>query len=188
MADQPAGVPPGDEATFRTLFEAVYDELLCFVERRTHQLAAEDVVAEVFLTAWRRLDDIPRDLDQARAWLFTVAHHALRNRRRSDHRQQAVALRILREAGTAQPVAEPDDVAGRVDLNRAWQQLSHDDQLVIALTALDGLTGPQAAKVLGISTTAFSLRLMRARRRLRKHYTRGVAAAPVAATNPGAFR
>ncbi|KUL21429.1 RNA polymerase [Actinoplanes awajinensis subsp. mycoplanecinus] len=189
VADQRGEVPLDDEATFRTLFEAAYDDLLGFVERRTHQLAAEDIVAEVFLTAWRRLDDVPRDLDQARAWLFTVAHHTLRNRRRSDHRQQAVALRILREPGAADSIAEPADVASRIDLNRAWEQLNHDDQQVIALTVLDGLTGPQAATVLGISSTAFSLRLLRARRRLRKHYSGGIAAAsPSITTNPGAIR
>ena len=110
VAGRTAGVPPGDEATFRALFEGAYDDLLGFVERRTHRLAAEDVVAEVFLTAWRRLDDVPADPGQARAWLFTVAHHALRNRRRSDHRQQAVALRILREPDAQ--ASEPD-VAGR---------------------------------------------------------------------------
>ncbi|AEV87845.1 RNA polymerase [Actinoplanes sp. SE50] len=187
VAERRAETPRDDEATFRALFEATYDDLLCFVERRTHQLAAEDVVAEVFLTAWRRLDDIPGDLDPARAWLFTVAHHVLRNRRRSDHRQHALALRILREPGGPDPVAEAVDIAGRVDLNRAWEQLSQDDQQVIALIALDGLTGPQAARVLGISTTAFSLRLMRARRRLRRHYT-GVAAAAAPTSDSGVNR
>ncbi len=181
---------PGAEAAFRDLFHAAYDDLLCFVERRTQQPAAEDVVAEVFLTAWRRFDDVPRELDQARAWLFTVAHHTLRNRRRSDHRQQAVALRILREPGGADAVAAPADVAGRIDLNRAWERLSADDQEVIALTVIDGLTGPQAAKVLGISGTAFSLRLLRARRRLRRHLAGTPAAtrrtSSSAATNPGA--
>jgi RNA polymerase sigma-70 factor (ECF subfamily) len=76
--------------------------------------------------------------------LFTVAQHALRNRRRSDHRQQAVALRVLPEPGGAEIIAEPEDVAGRIDLSRAWDRLGHDDQQAIALTALDGLTGPQA--------------------------------------------
>ena len=178
-ADPPTGAEPAAEAAFRALFEAAYDDLLLFVERRTHALAAEDVVAEVFLTAWRRLDDVPPDLGQARAWLFTVAHHLLRNSRRSDHRQQAVALRILREPGAAESGAPPDDVAARIDLTRAWARLSPGDQQVLTLTVFEDLTGPQAARVLGISATAFSLRLLRARRRLRKHLT----AVP---TEPGA--
>jgi RNA polymerase sigma-70 factor (ECF subfamily) len=156
------------EAAFRELFEAAYDDLLCFVERRTHLAAADDVVAEAFLIAWRRLDDVPDTLDEARAWLFTVAHNLLRNRRRSDQRQQSLALRILREPDDTGG-AEADAVATRVDLARAWQRLTPADQEVLTLTAIEDLTGPQAAHVLGISRPAFSLRLLRARRRLRQH-------------------
>jgi RNA polymerase sigma-70 factor (ECF subfamily) len=157
-----------DEAAFRELFRATYDDLLCFVERRVHLAAADDVVAEVFTTAWRRFADIPVAHDEARAWLFTVAHNMLRNRHRGDNRQQSLALRILREPET-NAGAEADGVAARIDLVRAWQRLSPDDQQVLTLTVFEELTGPQAARVLGISRPAFSLRLLRARRRLRHH-------------------
>ncbi|GID32533.1 RNA polymerase sigma factor [Paractinoplanes brasiliensis] len=153
---------------FRELYRATYDDLLVFVERRVHLAVADDVVAEVFLTAWRRFADIPAAHDQARAWLFTVAHNVLRNRYRSDDRQQGLALRVVREPAT-HPGPEADGVAARVDLVRAWQRLSRDDQQVITLTAFEGLTGRQAAQVLGITRPAFSLRLLRARHRLRQH-------------------
>lgn len=156
------------EAAFRELYQATYDDLRCFVERRVHLAVADDVVAEVFLTAWRRFADVPVPRDEARAWLFTVAHNMLRNRHRSENRQQSLALRILREPGTTAG-AEADGVAARVDLVRAWQRLSADDQQVLTLTVFEGLTEPQAARVLGISRPAFSLRLLRARRRLRRH-------------------
>ncbi|MEV6492508.1 sigma-70 family RNA polymerase sigma factor, partial [Actinoplanes sp. NPDC051633] len=155
------------EAAFRELFRATYDDLLCFVERRAHLAVADDVVAEVFLTAWRRFDHVPAERGEARAWLFTVAHNVLRNRQRSETRQQSLALRIQREPATTS--AEADGVAARVDLVRAWQRLSVDDQQALTLTVFEGLTGPQAAGLLGISRPAFSLRLLRARRRLRHH-------------------
>ncbi|BCJ43467.1 DNA-directed RNA polymerase sigma-70 factor [Actinoplanes ianthinogenes] len=159
--------PPADvEAAFRELFEAAYDDLLCFVERRTHLAVADDVVAEVFLTAWRRFDDVPASLSDARAWLFTAAYNVLRNRQRSDQRQQSLALRILREPG-APGHAEDDAVVARVDLARAWNRLPLKDQEALTLTVFEGLTGAQAATLLNISRPAFSLRLIRARRRLR---------------------
>ena len=158
------------EAAFRELFMAAYDDLLCFVERRTHLAVADDVVSETFLVAWRRLDDVPESLDEARAWLFTVAHHLLRNRQRSEQRQQRVALRILRERDPAG--GDADAVAAHVDLARAWRRLSPADQEALTLTAIEDLTGHQAAHVLVISRTAFSLRLLRARRRLRQHLRR----------------
>ncbi|WIM93505.1 sigma-70 family RNA polymerase sigma factor [Actinoplanes oblitus] len=158
--------PPADtEAAYRELFEAAYDDLLCFVERRLHPAVADDVVAEVFLTAWRRFDDVPRPLDEARAWLFTTAHNMLRNRLRSDQRQQNLTLRILREPEHPGRL-EADAVAARVDLRRAWDRLPGKDQEALTLTVFEGLTGAQAARLLNISRPAFSLRLLRARRRL----------------------
>ena len=61
----------------------------------------------------------------------------------------------------------------RVDLAAAWPRLSPVHQEAIALAVLDGLTGPEAALVLGISPTAFRLRLSRARRSLRRHLEPG---------------
>jgi RNA polymerase sigma-70 factor, ECF subfamily len=178
------------EAAFRELYEVAYDDLLLFVERRTQLAVVDDVVAETFLTAWRRLDDVPDSLDEARAWLFTVAHNTLRNRWRSDQRQQKLALRILREPGTSGTIDE-EAIAAQVDLARAWQRLSRADQEVLTLTAIEDLTGPQAAHVLGISRPAFSLRLLRARRRLRQHLLHRPQAdaaacpSPAHATEPG---
>jgi len=51
-----------DEATarFDRLYRACYQDLLGFALRRTSQpAAAADVVADVFLVAWRRINEIP---------------------------------------------------------------------------------------------------------------------------------
>jgi RNA polymerase sigma-70 factor, ECF subfamily len=162
-----------DEAVFRSIFEATYEDLLRFVERRVHPLAAEDVVAEVFLIAWRRLSDVPVAPEEARAWLFAVAQRTLANQRRGDARRLSLQVRIGQQS-FPETLSEDHSaaVAARVDLAQAWSQLSPSDQEVLTLTGLDQLTGPQAAQVLGISPTAFSLRLLRARRRLRLHLNR----------------
>ena len=162
-----------DEERFETLFRGVYEDLMCFLERRIHPVAAEDVVSEVFLVAWRRLQEVPTEHDQARAWLFGVAHRTLANQRRGDARRQQLASRV----GAVLPASarehdESEQVISQVDLARAWCLLSPTDQEVLTLTALDGLTNAQTATVLGISTTAVSVRLMRARRRLCLHMNR----------------
>jgi RNA polymerase sigma-70 factor (ECF subfamily) len=58
---------PEREQRFRELYDAAYVDLLRFVRRRVHPTHAEDVVGEVMLVAWRRLDDVPDDLSAARA-------------------------------------------------------------------------------------------------------------------------
>ncbi|GAB7036325.1 sigma-70 family RNA polymerase sigma factor [Catenuloplanes niger] len=112
----------------------------------------------------------------------------MRNSRRSDHRQQSLALRILREPDTVART-ESDRVAARLDLVQAWRHLSPDDQQVLTLTVFEDLTGSQAAKVLGITRATFSVRLMRARRRLRRHLDQaGPIPTPSTAPNAAAGR
>jgi hypothetical protein len=67
---------------------------LRFVERRVHPSQAEDIAAEVFLVLWRRLDDVPADREDARAWVFGVARRILMARMRGEQRRQALAVRI----------------------------------------------------------------------------------------------
>lgn len=158
------------EDRFRQLYDATYVDLLLFVRRRVHHTHAEDVVGEVMLVAWRRLEDAPLDLSKARAWLFGVARKTLQNARRRDERQDAVAVRLAQfHAGESDPGEHPDLVAHRVDLAAAWPRLSAAHQEAIALTALDGLSATEASVVLGVSPTAFRMRLARARRALRRH-------------------
>jgi RNA polymerase sigma-70 factor (ECF subfamily) len=52
------------------------------------------------------------------------------------------------------------------ELTRAFATLSESDQELLRLIAWDGLGRPEAARVLGIGLTVFSVRLHRARRRL----------------------
>lgn len=160
--------------SFRSLHLRTYADLLRFVERRIPPGEAEDVVSTVFLTAWRRFDDLPAD---ARPWLFAVARRTMANQTRGWLRRQALDVRLV---SPAEP-AYGDDAAGaaaRIDLERAWRGLRPGDREVLALVAFDGLTADQAATVLGCRRSTFAMRLGRARERLR------AALEPTAATRP----
>lgn len=160
---------PGSEAVFTSLYEAIYPDLLRFVRRRAHPDHSEDVVAEAFLVAWRRIDELPDHPEDARAWLFGIARNALLNAHRGVERRRALGVR-LREV-PAGPLTDQDAdlVVRRVDLTRAWSRLSEAYQEALSLSVLEELRAPQAAAVLGISPVAFRLRLSRARRALRRH-------------------
>ena len=112
--------PREREQRFRDIYDAVYVDLLRFARRRVHPSHAEDVVGDVMLVAWRRLDDVPADLSAARAWLFGVARKTLQNTRRRDDRQDAVAVRLAEvRHGLADAGHHPDLVAHRVDIAAA---------------------------------------------------------------------
>jgi len=156
---------------FRIVFAATYDDVVRFVQRRSDHDHAEDVAAEAFATAWRRVGELPVTHDEARAWLFGIARRTLLNHVRGQSRQHAVAVRIA-DTSTQDPASWWDDLDGataRIDFVRAWRRLSPSHQEVLALTGWDGLTTAQAAAALGISPVAVRLRLSRARRVLRSH-------------------
>jgi RNA polymerase sigma-70 factor, ECF subfamily len=152
---------------FEALYDEAYAELLRFAQRRTDREHAEDVVAEAFLVVWRRLDELPRDRADARAWLFGIARRVLLNANRGAERRRALGVQLADAAALAPPAA--DDVAARVDLGRAWRRLSDVHQEALALLVFEGLDSARAATVLGISPVAFRLRVSRARRALRVH-------------------
>jgi len=129
-----------------------------FVRRRS-DVDVDDVVQQVFVTAWRRLEDVP---EQPRAWLLTVARNALLNQNRANQRRVALAVRL---AGMTPPAGEAAD-GDPAELKQAWIQLSEAEREVLALIGWDGLSGAAAAQVLGISRPAFAMRLGRARRHL----------------------
>ncbi|GII80221.1 DNA-directed RNA polymerase sigma-70 factor [Sphaerisporangium rufum] len=173
--------PPGRERRFTDLFTATYPAVLRFAERRVQPSHAEDIVSEVFMVAWRRLDDVPAGPDDARAWLFGIARLTLLASIRGERKRQALAVRISEDptAGGPDGALEPDLVARRVDLARAWSRLPAVHQEALALTVWDGLDAPRAAQVLGISPVAYRLRLSRARKALRAH-ARALPEAPAA--------
>lgn len=153
----------------RSLFEQSSARLFAYASRHVDPGAAQDVVSEVFLVAWRRIDDIPED---ALPWLLVVARNTIGNRRRGIARQQRLADELvnLQRSSTATPGA--DEVAiERREMLAALLELSGSEREAVLLTAWDGLTVVQAAHVAGCSRRAFELRLNRARNRLRRLLT-----------------
>ncbi|WP_067466643.1 RNA polymerase sigma factor [Actinomadura macra] len=159
---------PDPEVIFESLYEAVYADLLRFVQRRAHPDHAEDVVADAFLVAWRRFDKLPERREDARAWLFGIARNALLNDRRGAERRRALGVR-LREISAGTQIDQDADLVVQVDLAEAWSRLSEVHQEALSLNVFEELGAPQAAAVIGISPVAFRLRLSRARRALRRH-------------------
>ena len=153
------------DAEFSAMYRAHYADVLAFVRRRAHPVQADDVVGETFLAAWRRRRDLPPD---PRPWLFRTARNLMLNADRSARRQRAVAVRAAEhDRGDGyEPMLSAE---ARMDLLTAWRALSTADQELLALHAWEGLTDKAAAKVLGCTRAAFSMRLSRAKRRLAKH-------------------
>lgn len=169
-----------EKERFGVVYADAYDDVLRFVQRRMPAAdmgAAEDVVADAMLAAWRRVDLLPHELGDARAWIFGIARNCLLNSSRSLRRQDALGVRVAQSPGHGVTGDTADAVAAQVDLAAAWGRLTAAEQEVLALAVFEGLTSQQAAAVLGTTSGAFRLRLSRARATLRRHLE-GVARHP----------
>lgn len=150
---------------FRQLFDDHFPAILRFALRRCPDAGdAADVAAETFLTAWRKLDQLP--VGEERPWLFGVARRAVANHRRGHLRRSRLADRLRTELVTVTPTVRADSYGPVDDVARAMASLADRDQEVLKLTAWDGLTPTEIAVVLGIPAVTVRSRLMRARARL----------------------
>jgi RNA polymerase sigma factor (sigma-70 family) len=146
---------------FETLFREHYPAVRGYALRRTSPDAAQDAVAETFLVAWRRFEDVPED---ALPWLFGVARRVLANQRRSAGRSAALTDRL---GATAAETGSHEEGVGEADaLRSALARLSEQDREALMLVAWHGLSGVRAARAAGCTRAAFAVRLHRARRRL----------------------
>jgi RNA polymerase sigma-70 factor (ECF subfamily) len=163
------GTNPGatsDEVDrFVALWESCAHRVHAYATRHVGANAAEEVVAETFLVAWRRLTDVPGD---PLPWLIVVARNTIANARRSAYRARTLEAELTRLAEAAAPSATGPEpaVVDRDVMLRGLARLTAVEREALLLIAWDGLTAAQAAAAAGCSTTTFYVRLHRARRRL----------------------
>ena len=152
-----------NQQRFNALFASYGPDIVAYCGWRAGSPRdAQDAVAEVFLTAWRRLDDVPEG-DAARVWLYATARRVIANQRRSGRRRVALQERLAREpAVPGQERPASDDL-----VHEALLGLSRRDREVLLLAEWEGLTPAQIAGVLGCLTVTARGRLHRARGRFR---------------------
>ena len=152
------------QARFEALYAANHSLIFGYALRRTASPDdAADILAETFLTAWRRLDDLPAG-DDARMWLYGVARRVLANYHRGERRRSALADRLHAELPGSYAPPEFDDESARIA--EAMRRLPPRQQELLALNAWEGLDCGEIATVLGCSRNAVRIRLHRARVRL----------------------
>jgi RNA polymerase sigma-70 factor, ECF subfamily len=154
---------PALRRRFEELVAAVYEPVQRYLRRRTDPVSADDVLADVLLVLWRRLDDVP---DQAPlAYAYGVARGCLANNRRSAVRQDRVVARLARE-----PRPDDGDPEDPLDgaLDEALAALSEGDRELLRLWAWEQLPPREIALALDISPNAVSIRLHRAKQKVKE--------------------
>ena len=153
-----------EKGQFEELFQQTRAPLLGYLTRRAPVDDAADLLAEVYLVAWRRRSDLPRG-DERRLWLFGVARRLV-----AEHHRLTWARADAEQLASETPV-EPGrtDEARELAVLRALGSLSGLDRELVTLTAWEGLSPAEAARVVGITAGTARVRLHRARARLARH-------------------
>jgi RNA polymerase sigma-70 factor, ECF subfamily len=159
------------EERFDDLWRDHAQAVLRYTRRRVMPADVDDVVAETFVVAWRRLDEVP---EQALPWLLGVARGVSANALRSARRRDALADRVA-ATGEHDPRRTAPGTAGAADTDidtdtdgaavAALRGMSDLDRELLTLIAWDGLSHAEAATALGCSPGALKVRLHRARKR-----------------------
>ena len=162
-----------EPAAFETVFDRHVVELHRYLARRVGRDLADDLVAEVFETAFRKRGSYDTDRADARPWLYGIAHNVLRGHRRTEVRR----LRAYARTGV-DPVAGAgglDEVADRLDaraegarLARALAALKPRDRETLLLHAWGDLSYDEIAAALKVPVGTVRSRLTRARAQLRE--------------------
>jgi RNA polymerase sigma-70 factor (ECF subfamily) len=154
----------GDSTAFSRLYErygrVVHGLLLARVARDE----VEDLVQDVFLTAWRRLPDL-RDPAAFGGWIVMIA----RNRATDFHRRTADFVELpdnLESPGTA---------SGEADANvalAAIRSLPDAYRETLILRLVEGLSGPEIAERTGLTPGSVRVNLHRGMKLLREKLDR----------------
>jgi RNA polymerase sigma-70 factor (ECF subfamily) len=166
-----------DRNAFAELYQRYLDRVFRYLYYRTGlREDAEDLTEQVFLQAWRGLPKFRWQGKPFQAWLYTLAHNALIDHRRSN--PPASSLDDLDH-----PLQVPDDsiapeLAQFMDtdmLARAVSRLPADQQQVIVLRFVDGHDAERVAKLLGKRLSFVRAQQFQALRSLRRVLERQLA-------------
>ena len=162
----------GDAEAFELLVARHGDALFRFASRICRgERDAEDAVQDGLLAAWRGASTFRGDA-AARTWLFQVVIHACRRRGRrragepDGHEQVECAAALAAHDSGADVRAAARQVGGAIE--RALAEMSDEAREVLLLRDVEGLSGEEAAAVLGVGLAAMKSRLHRARLELKE--------------------
>ena len=162
----------GDPEMFAVVFRRHAPGVLRYVTRRLGVSAAEDVVAETFLIAFRQRSSFRPDQADARPWLYGIATHLVGRYRRAEIRQYRA---VARTGADLVVVPFTDRVDDRVSaegasrgLTAALAGLPAGQRDALLLVAWADLTYEEAAQALGVPVGTVRSRLSRARAQLRR--------------------
>jgi RNA polymerase sigma-70 factor, ECF subfamily len=154
----------GDEGAFGRLYDRYARVVHGLLLARVPRADVDDLVQEVFLTAWRRLDAL-RDPAAFGGWLAVIA----RNRATDFHRRAPEHVELPATVTAHDSTAARTEALAILELVRTLPD-AYRETLVLRL--VEGLTGPEIADRTGLTPASVRVNLHRGMRLLREKLNR----------------
>ena len=150
----------GDQLAFRALYERFAPMVHAILVAHAAAREADDLMQDVFLSAWRGLHRLQRD-EHVGAWLAVIA----RNRARRSHSRAAPAMESLPDDPPDPRPTEAGDATGARDAADAalalLARLPVAYRETLAMRLVEGLSGPEIAEATGLTHGSVRVNLTR---------------------------
>jgi RNA polymerase sigma-70 factor (ECF subfamily) len=163
----------GDSDAFSILYGNYQDAIYRYIFVRIgNAVEAEDLTEDVFVRAWEALPNYRPTEHPFKSWLYRIAHNLI-----VDHHRKRRPVAMIDDEMQHSPgmISLPEEI---IEFNQeahvlaeAIQQLGEEEQLVVVLRFMEGLSHREVAEVIGKSEAASRVIQHRALAALNKHLT-----------------
>ena len=158
-----------DPAAFRELYQAYGPRVKAYMMRRGADPAtAEDLAQETLLTVWRRASLYAEDKGSAGTWIFAIARNLRIDRLRREMPWQELPEGHEEQAGSEMPADEAlAEKERQVRVRAALATLPPEQQAVVSLSYLEGLSHGEIADRLSVPVGTVKSRMRIAYQKIR---------------------
>ena len=173
MAERFSTEGSSGDVDFDALYRSQHRAVLAYCARRASRADAWDAASDVFLVAWRRLDDVPTG-EEATAWLLGIAYRVLANQRRSASRSRRLFRKMAAAESIGSSLADEPIIRSEeeAEVITSLSRLRDADREILQLSLWEELNPEEIARILGISRNAVDQRYSRAKKRLGREMDR----------------
>ena len=154
----------GDQSAFGELYQRYARVIHGLLLARVPQIDVDDLVQDVFLTAWNRLGAL-REPAAFGGWLAMIA----RNRAVDFHRRPPEAVELPDDLTAHDATAERAEAARLLEIVRTLPD-AYRETLILRL--VEGMTGPEIAARTGLTPASVRVNLHRGMKLLREQLER----------------
>lgn len=182
----------GDSEAFAQLYDRYLDIVYGFVYRRIgHRETTEDLVGDVFMRAWRRLDTFSWQGVDVVAWIITIARNRVYDHYKAASSRYETPVDVAPDSAAVEAPDDPERVATSRDmatrLGEALNQLKDSHREVIELRFVHNLSVAETAEAMDRTVGASKALQYRALRALAREISDEPGLAEIAAAGLGSL-